>query len=98
VSRPQAVNADAPGELGDPGLDRLVIAEGVEPFVDLGEDLLEDVLGVVIPQPEPLRGDRVHVTREPLDEFRPRLLVAVAATSDELRGQNRLCQAAAPWD
>src|SRR5437870_2268112 len=47
-ARAQAVDADTPGELGDPGLDRLVAAERVEPLVDLRKDLLEDVPGVVL--------------------------------------------------
>src|SRR5437868_4233723 len=93
-ARSQPVDADAAGELGDPGLDRVVAAQRAEPLVDLREDFLEDVLGVVLPEPKPLRRDRVDVTREPLYERRPRLLVAVAATGDELRGRNRLCHGA----
>src|SRR5437868_1721196 len=93
-ARSQTVDADAPGQLGDPGLNRLVAAQRVESLVDLGENLLEDVLGVMFAESEPLRRDRIDVARETLHERRPRLLIAVAATGDELRGRNRLCQAA----
>src|SRR6266566_340947 len=89
-ARSQPVNADASGQLGDPGLDRLVAAERVEPLVDLGEDLLEDVLGVLVAQTEALARDRVHVAGEAFDEGSPRLLVAATAAGDELRGRNRL--------
>src|SRR6266699_3058998 len=58
-ARSQPVDADASGQLGDPGLDRLVAAERVEPLVDLGEDLLEDVLSVLVAQTEALARDRV---------------------------------------
>src|SRR5438105_12393491 len=42
-ARSQAVDADAPGELGDPRLNRFVASQRVEPLVDLRKDLLEDV-------------------------------------------------------
>src|SRR6266513_76867 len=38
--------------------------------------------------------ERLGDPRESLDERRPRLLAAVAATGDELRGRNRLCHGA----
>src|SRR6476660_4482266 len=72
-ARSQAVDADASGQLGDPGLDRLVATKRVEPLVDLGEDLLEDVFGVLVAQPKALARDRVDVTGEALDESRPRV-------------------------
>src|SRR6478672_7141175 len=89
-ARSQPVNADASGQLGDPRLDRLVAAQRVESLVDLGEDLLEDVLGVLIPQTEALARDRIDVAGEALHESRPRILVAATAEGDELRGRNRL--------
>src|SRR5215510_2367331 len=92
----KAVDADASGELGEPGLDRLVVAKRVEPLVDLGEDLLEDVLGVVLGEPKALRRDRVDISGEPLDESGPRVLVAFAATGDKLRSRNRLRQGSGP--
>ena len=81
---PQPVDTESPRELGDPGADRLVLAQGVEPLVDPREDLLEDVLGVVLGQPERLDRDRVDVAREPLDQRAPGFLVAAAAKRDEL--------------
>ena len=60
-------------------------------LVDAGEDLLEDVLGVVRRQPERLEADRVDVAREPLDELVPGGLVAAAAARDELRICCGLC-------
>src|SRR6266850_1728709 len=89
-ARSQPVDADASGQLSDPGLDRFVAAKRVEPLVDLCEDLLEDVFGVLVAQPEALARDRVDVAGEALDESRPGFLVAVAAEGDELRGRNRL--------
>src|SRR5205823_14965038 len=89
-ARPQAVDTDAARQLSDPGLDRLVAAERVEALVDLGEDLLEDVFGIVLAEAEPLRRDRVDIPREALDERCPGFLVAVAAAGDELRGRDRL--------
>src|SRR5262249_44739895 len=86
----QLVDADAPRELRDPRLDRLVAAQGVEPLVDLRKDLLEDVLGVVVAQPEALRRDRVDVAREALDELGPRAFIPGAATGDKLSGRDRL--------
>jgi hypothetical protein len=80
---PQPVDAEPSRELGDPGPDRLVLAERVEPLVDPREDLLEDVLGVVLGEPERLDRDRVDIAREPLDERVPGFLVAAAAKRDE---------------
>ena len=53
-------------------------------LVDAGEDLLEDVFGVVRREPERLEADRVDIAREPLDELVPGGLLAVAAARDEL--------------
>ena len=58
--------------------------------IDAGEDVLEDVLGVVLGQAEPVRADRIHVTREPLDELVPGLRVTAPAPCDELRVRNGL--------
>ena len=44
---PEAVDAEAAGELRDPRAQRLVVAERVEPLVDSGEDLLENVFRIV---------------------------------------------------
>ena len=43
----QAVDRDAPGQLGDPRADRVVVAQRVQVGVRPREDLLEDVLGVL---------------------------------------------------
>jgi hypothetical protein len=53
-------------------------------LVDLREDVLERVLRVVAREPERLHDDRVDVAREALDERRPRVVVAGAATRDQL--------------
>ena len=83
-ARAEAVDAEAAGELGDPGAEGLVVAERVEPLVDAREHLLEDVLGVVRREAEGLHGDRVDVAREAVDERAPGRLVAVPAAGDEL--------------
>ena len=44
----QPVDARAPRQLGEPRPDRLVVPQLGEMLVDAGEDLLEDVLGVVL--------------------------------------------------
>ena len=67
------------------GLIAVVVAQRVEPFERAGEDVLEDVLGVVLRQPESAHGDRVHVAREAFDELVPRLLLSRPAALDELR-------------
>ena len=59
-------------------------------LVDAGEDLLEDVLGIVLREPEGLDADRVDVAREPLDELVPRCLVPVPAARYELGVRCRL--------
>src|SRR5919197_917025 len=77
-------------ELRDPGPERGVVHECVELRVDAREDLLEDVLGVLLPQAEALNADRVHVAREALDELVPSRRIAFAAALDELRvGEGR---------
>ena len=81
---PDAVEAEVARQLRQPRLDRAVVAQPVEPLVRAREDLLEDVLRVVLGQPEPLHGDRVHVAGEPLDELPPGAFVAGAAARDEL--------------
>src|SRR5919106_2612301 len=81
----QPVDAEAAGELSDPGPDRLIVAKAVEMLVRAREDLLEDVLGVVLAQAEGLRADRVDVTREAADQLAPRGLVAGAAARDHTR-------------
>ena len=58
---PQLVDAQAPGERPDPGPHGGVVAQLVQALVGAGEDLLEDVLGVVLGQPVHPRGDRVDV-------------------------------------
>src|SRR6266516_688526 len=80
-ARAQPVDAGAAGQLRDPGLDRLVVAERVEPLVGLGKDFLEDVFGVVFSETKTLYRDRVHVARE---------------AGDELCGRDRLGQGVAP--
>ena len=48
------------------------------------EDVLEDVLGVLLREPETANRDRVDVAREALDELVPGLGVALATARDEL--------------
>jgi hypothetical protein len=52
-------------------------------LVRTGEDLLEDVLGILAPQPEGLGADRVDVAREAVHELAPRSLVARATARYE---------------
>jgi hypothetical protein len=80
----QAVEAAAPRQLRDPRPHGVVLAELAEPLVDPREHLLEDVVGVVLGQPEALDADREHVAGEPLDELVPGLRVALAAARDQL--------------
>ena len=82
--RSDRVEAAPPRELRDPGPQRGVVAQAVEPRVDAGEDVLEDVLGVLVAQPEAADGDRVDVPRVALDELVPRVRVAGATAADEL--------------
>ena len=65
------------------GPHRVVVAERAEPLVDAGEDVLEDVLGVLLAQAEALDRDRVDVAREALDQLAPGIVVARAAAGDE---------------
>ena len=80
----EPVDAGAAGELADPGTYRRVVPQAVEPLVRPGEDILEDVLGVLGREAEAADADRVDVARETLDEDGPRLRVALAAARDEL--------------
>src|SRR5207253_2128258 len=54
------------------------------------EDLLEDVLRVVLGQPEGLDGDRIDVAGEALDQAVPGVAVAASAAGDELRVGQRV--------
>ena len=56
----------------------------LEVLVRAGEDLLEDLLGVLRPEPEGLAADGVDVAREARDELAPGVLVTAAAAGDEL--------------
>jgi hypothetical protein len=91
-SRAQAVDAEAPGELRDPGTDRVVLAKGVQALVDAREDLLEDVLGIVLREPEGLGRDGIDVAREPLDQGAPGFFVTTTAACDEPGVGKRLAQ------
>ena len=82
---PDPVDAAASRQLREPGPERIVGAQRVESLVRAGEDVLEDVLGLVRREPVALHGDRVHVAREPLDELAPGGLVARAAAGGEAR-------------
>ena len=75
-SSAQPVDARPPRQLRDPRPNRAVVAQAAELLEDLGEDVLEDVLGVLAAEPEALAADRVDVAREALDELVPRLVVA----------------------
>ena len=79
----EAVDAEAAGELTDPGAHGFVVTQGLEPLVHASEHLLEDVFGVRLGQAERLDADRVDVAREPFDERAPRLLVTAPALRDE---------------
>jgi hypothetical protein len=57
----EPVDAEAARQLGDPGTDGLVVTQGVEPFEDAREDVLEDILGILLGEPEGLDADRVDV-------------------------------------
>src|SRR3954467_4518850 len=83
-ARAKAIDAEPPGQLGQPRLDRRVVPQLVEVLVCPGEDFLEDVLGVGLRQAERLHRDGVHVAGEALDELPPGGLVAGAAARDEL--------------
>ena len=87
--RPQQVEAAVAGQLAEPGADRVVRAERAEPFVRLCEDILKDVFGVVLGQPERLRRDREDVAGESLDERVPRGTITATAARDEI-GVRRL--------
>ena len=96
-ARAEPVDADPARQLCDPGPHRLVVAERAEPFVDAGEDVLEDVLGVLLAEAEALDRDRVDVARETVDELAPGVVVARTAACDE-RGvgdlvRDQLCAA-----
>src|SRR5262245_33256558 len=81
---PQPVDTEAPGQLGEPRPDRVVVPELVEMLVGPRENLLKHVLCVVLRQLERLDGDRVDVAREALDELVPGFLVAGAAARHQL--------------
>src|SRR5919198_1093909 len=81
---PQPVDAEPARQLGEPGAEGGVVPELVQVLVRTREDLLEDVLGVRLRQPEGLHGDGVDVAREALDQLVPRLLIACPAAGDEL--------------
>jgi hypothetical protein len=63
-------------------------------LVDAGEDLLEDVLGVVGREPERLGRDRVDVAGEALDELVPGGRLSASAPGDELRVGCGFCHVA----
>ena len=60
----EPVDAEPARQLAEPGPDGLVVAQLAEMLVGAGEDLLEDLLGVLLAQPEGLAADRVDVARE----------------------------------
>ena len=64
------VDAEPARQLPDPD-DGLVVAELAQVPVRPGEDLLEDLLGVLLAQPVRLAADGVDVAREPRDEPAP---------------------------
>ena len=84
-ARPEAVDAEPPGQLREPGADRVVVSEFGEVLVRAREHLLEHVVGVRLGQPERLHGDRVDVAGVAIDEHAPGVVVAAATTSDQLR-------------
>ena len=80
----KAIEATPARQLADPGPQRVVRAERVQPLVRPREDVLEDVVRLVGREPEALGRDRVDVAREPLDELAPGVLVARAAAGGQL--------------
>ena len=60
-----------------------LVGQPIEMLIGAGEDFLEDVLGILVPQPEGLGADGVHVAGEAVDELAPRSLVAGAAARYE---------------
>ena len=91
-ARAEPVDADPARQLRDPRPHRVVVPERAEPLVDAGEDVLEDVLGVLLAEAEALHRDRVDVAREALDQLTPGVVVARAAACDE-RGVGGLVRA-----
>src|SRR6185503_6336232 len=73
----------APGQLGDPWPDGAVVPEAPQLLVDLGEDVLEDVFGVLLRESEALDADRVHVAGEPLHQLVPGVGIPCATPRDE---------------
>ena len=84
ATRAQPVDAEPARQLGDPRADRLVAPQPVQVLVHAREDLLEDVLRVVLREPEGLDADRVDVAREAIHQLVPRGLIPTAAPRDEL--------------
>lgn len=82
--RAQLVHSEAPRNLGNPTLDRGVVAKIGETLVKAGERVLEDVLRIGGGQPVDARRDRIDVAGKALDQLCPGKIVAFATTSDEL--------------
>ena len=81
---PTHIDAEPPRQLGEPRLDRLVLAQVAQPLVGAREYFLVDVFRVGIAETEALNRDRVDVTGEAVDELAPGVLVAVTAAGDQL--------------
>jgi hypothetical protein len=83
AARPEAVDADAAGQLRDPGTNGIVVAQRVEPLVHTREHVLEDVLRVLRRKPKSLDRDGVDVAGKALDQLTPGLVVALSTAGDQ---------------
>src|SRR5260221_7975352 len=82
--RGEAVDARPARHLGEPRAERLVVPQAVEVGVYARENVLENVLGIVLAEAEPLRADRIDVARKALDELVPGGRISLAAAPYEL--------------
>src|SRR5207344_1292515 len=78
------IQTPASRELRDPRTKGRVVAKRVETRVDPREHVLEDVLGILLAQPESANADGVDVPGVALDELVPRFRISRAAPADDL--------------
>ena len=77
------VDAEIAGDLRDPGSQRLVVAQHLEPLEYPGEDVLEDILGVVWRDPKRAHDDRVDVGGVLVDEIAPGVRITSPTAIDK---------------
>ena len=82
------VDAEIAADADQPGLEVGAAVERVERLVQLEEDVLRQVLGLVVPADE-LVGDVEDLAPVQADDRFPRRLIAVQAALDELVGRRR---------